>query len=273
MALSFPQIDPVAFALGPLEVRWYALAYLAGFLIGAFYCARLAGRGDNQRPTKTDIDDFLTWAVLGVVLGGRLGYVTFYQPQYYLQNPLEILMVWHGGMSFHGGVLGVAVAMLLFARKRVIPVFALSDMVCAAAPIGLFFGRLANFVNGELYGRASNAPWAMIFPHSDGVPRHPSQLYEAFFEGAVLFLILYALIRFKGALHYHGAISGVFLVGYGVFRGGIEFFREPDLHIGLLGGLISMGQILCIPMIVAGIILIVFSMKRHAHDAATAHHQ
>lgn len=252
-------IDPVAFSLGPLVVRWYALAYLAGFLLGWKYCLILVNRDENTRPNATDIDDFLTWAVVGVILGGRLGSVLFYNFDYYVSNPGEIYKIWHGGMSFHGGMLGVLVAMFLFSKRREISIFRLSDVVCAAAPIGLFFGRIANFINAELYGRATDAPWGIIFPGGGDIPRHPSQLYEAFLEGLVLFIILYLLS--KSSKVKPGMISGVFLMLYGLFRALVEFVREPDAHIGLIGDFISMGQILCLPMIVGGLVLIYCSMR------------
>lgn len=278
MAIPFPEINPVALAIGPIwgvgiiEVRWYALAYLAGFIVGAYYCGKLAQRNTGQRPDKNDIDDYLTWAVLGVILGGRLGYVLFYQLQNYLQNPSEILMVWHGGMSFHGGLLGVATSMLFFSKFKKINVFALSDLVSAAAPIGLFFGRLANFANAELYGRITTVPWAMVFPNSDGYARHPSQLYEAASEGLVLFLILFIAIFKFDMLRHRGFITGAFLFFYGLFRGCIEFVREPDEYLGLFGGIISMGQILCLPMIFSGMILMYISLKKKNDAAVTENH-
>lgn len=269
MAIPFPEINSVAFAIGPVEVRWYALAYLAGFLIGSYYCGKLALRQAGQRPDKRDVDDYLTWAVIGVILGGRLGYVLFYQFRHYLENPSEILMIWHGGMSFHGGVIGVALSMLVFAKIKKINAFALSDLVCAGAPIGLFFGRLANFINAELYGRITTVPWAFVFPNSDGYARHPSQLYEAGLEGVVLFLILLLAIHKFNMLERRGFITGAFLFFYGIFRGGIEFVREPDEYLGLFGGFISMGQILCLPMILIGLLLIVLSFKKKNDEPVT----
>lgn len=244
------QLDPVAFYIGEFEVRWYALAYLAGFLIGWKYCLKLAGRFPDARPNKDDIDDFLNWAVLAVILGGRIGYVLFYQLDYYLSHPMEIHQVWKGGMSFHGGFFGVLVALILYSKKHDIPLFKLSDMVCAAAPIGLFFGRIANFINGELYGTPTKLPWAVAFPNGGISLRHPSQIYEALLEGVVLFLILRVLVKSEKV--NAGVVSGVFLIGYGLFRALVEFVREPDPQLGLLWGFISMGQILCIPMIIAG---------------------
>src|SRR5438105_10949074 len=231
-AIPFPAIDPVAVAVGPFVVRWYALAYIAGLLIGWRYCLVLADR-PPRLVERRDIDDFLVWATLGVVLGGRIGYVLFYKPGYYIEHPLEALYLWHGGMSFHGGALGVTTAILLFARSRALQPFAFADIICAAIPIGLFFGRIANFINGELFGRASDVPWAMVFPAGGPLPRHPSQLYEAFCEGILLFLVLFAAER-AGARRYPGFLSGLFLVGYAVARVSGELFRQPDLQLGVL---------------------------------------
>ncbi len=259
MSFDIFPIDPVAFAIGPIVIRWYALAYLAGFILGWKYCLKIVARGaPNMRPNAEDIDNFLTWAVIGVILGGRVGYILFYQLDYYMSEPLDALKIWRGGMSFHGGVLGVMLAMVGFSQKHKIPLLRLSDIICAAAPIGLFFGRIANFINAELYGRATNLPWAVKFPNVDE-PRHPSQLYEALLEGLVLFIILYILT--KNPKTKRGTITGAFLLGYGIFRAAIELVREPDMQLGLIGGFISMGQILSLPMIIAGLALIVFSIK------------
>jgi phosphatidylglycerol:prolipoprotein diacylglycerol transferase len=255
-AIPFPAIDPVLVQVGPFAIRWYALAYIVGLLIGWRYCLYLAGR-PPRLVTRDQLDDFFLWATLGVVLGGRIGYVLFYQPGYFLEHPLDILFVWEGGMSFHGGLIGVILAMYLFARRRGIPFFALTDIVASATPIGLFFGRLANFVNGELFGRPTDVPWAMVFPNGGDQPRHPSQLYEAALEGVVLFLALFLLARFTRALERPGLLSGVFLIGYGLSRFLVEFFREPDAQLGyLLGGTVTMGQILSLPMIALGLFLV-----------------
>lgn len=254
MDFSYFQFDPVAFAIGSFVVRWYALAYLVGFIAGWKYCLVLASRREKDgRPNAVDIDDFLTWAVIGVLLGGRFGYVLFYQPAFYMSEPLEAFKIWKGGMSFHGGLIGVAVSMLAFSKVRKINVFRLSDIICAAAPIGLFFGRMANFVNAELYGKVTTLPWGIRFPGATEL-RHPSQIYEAILEGGVLFIVLFFLIRSPKVKT--GAVTGAFLLGYGIFRGLVEFVREPDVQIGLVGGFISMGQILCLPMIFGGVILI-----------------
>ena len=255
-SIVFPDIDPVAISIGPLMMRWYAIAYIAGLLIGWYYARRLTRRPPGL-VTERAVDDFLLWATLGVILGGRFGYVLFYKPGYYLQNPLEVLFIWQGGMSFHGGLLGVAVAIALFARSIKVPVFALSDIVAAAAPIGLFFGRIANFINAELYGRPSDLPWAVLFP-GETLPRHPSQLYEAALEGLLLFLVLFVLTR-RGALERHGLLTGVFLIGYALARAAVELVREPDAHLGHLIAGATMGQLLSLPMLLFGIAILAWS--------------
>lgn len=254
--MEFPNIDPVAFSLGPLQIRWYALAYIAGFLLGWKYCLYLAGLDKDERPTKTDVDDFLPWAILGVILGGRIGYILFYQLEFYLAEPMEIAKIWNGGMSFHGGALGVIIALFVFGYVQKFNPLRLADMVCCAVPIGLFFGRIANFINGELFGRITNVPWGIDFPRGGGMPRHPSQLYEAGLEGLVLFIILFLLARMKSIRDMPGVLSGVFLAGYASARFFVEFFREPDLQIGFIAETFTMGQILCIPMFLAGIAII-----------------
>jgi phosphatidylglycerol:prolipoprotein diacylglycerol transferase len=264
---EFPNIDPVAFSIGPVAVRWYALAYLAGFLLGWQYCMKLAGLDAGQRPDRRDIDDFLPWAVGGVILGGRLGYVLFYQFEYYAANPLSILKLWQGGMSFHGGVLGVITALVWFSFVRRIALLRLADLVCACVPIGLFFGRIANFINGELFGRVTDSAWGMVFPRGGLLPRHPSQLYEAALEGGALFLILFMLVKIKAVRDRPGIVAGAFLAGYGCFRAFIELFREPDAHIGYLdifgGGFVTMGQVLSMPMVLSGLGLIVYALVKH----------
>jgi phosphatidylglycerol:prolipoprotein diacylglycerol transferase len=258
-AIPFPAIDPVAISLGPFAIRWYALAYIVGLLIGWRYCLALAGRAPNFA-ARQDVDDFLVWATLGVVLGGRIGYVLFYKPGYYIDHPIEALYVWHGGMSFHGGAIGVTIAIILFTRARRIPLFAFSDIVTEAIPIGLFFGRLANFANGELYGRPSDVAWAMIFPYGGPVPRHPSQLYEAFCEGILLFLLLFAAERLN-ARQRPGFVTGLFLTGYAAARMSGEFFREPDPQLGFLMFGTTMGQLLSIPLLIAGILIIARALR------------
>ncbi len=268
-------LDPVMFSIGPVPVRWYSLAYLAGFVLGWRVALYWAGQGAQNsacndentlaprpaRPTRDDIDDFLTWAVIGVIIGGRLGYVLFYQFDVYMSAPLEALKVWRGGMSFHGGMVGVIGAMALFSWRRGIHILRLSDIVAGVAPIGLFFGRMANFINGELYGRVTDHAIGLVFPYSDGLARHPSQVYEAILEGAALFIILLAL-RFLRVRT--GVITGVFLIGYGAARMVVETVRQPDSHLGLVAGNFSMGQVLSMPMVMcgAGIIVYAFTRKR-----------
>ncbi len=259
MSLPFPDIDPIALEIGPLVVRWYSLAYLAGFLLGWRYALYLCGFHEGKRPHKTDIDDFLPWAILGVILGGRIGYVLFYQPALYADNPLDALKVWEGGMAFHGGAMGVIVALLAYAWKRKIPLLRLSDIVCAVVPIGLFFGRIANFINGELFGRTTEQPWGVVFPQGGLLPRHPSQIYEAILEGAILFFILNVLARKKLE---PGIVTGAFLVGYAMFRLFVEQFRQPDAHLGFIIGQASMGQLLSIPMFALGVGVIGYALMK-----------
>ena len=254
-AIPFPVIDPVLIEIGPFAIRWYALAYIAGLLLGWRYIVGLSAQLPGG-PDAPAIDDLIVWLTLGIILGGRLGYVLFYKPEYYLANPLEIVQVWRGGMSFHGGLLGVMAAVVLFARRRGLSLWPLSDMVACAAPIGLFFGRIANFINGELWGRPSEAPWAMVFPYGGPEPRHPSQLYEAALEGLVLFVVLLALWRLTGARDRPGFLTGVFFLGYGAARMAVELFREPDAYLGFLFGGVTMGQLLSLPMAALGIWLI-----------------
>ncbi len=261
--LAFPDIDPIAFQIGFFPVRWYSLAYIFG-LVFAWWLARVMSRKSQSLFTVLKIDDFLLWATVGIIVGGRLGYVLFYNLGYYIEFPLQILSLWQGGMSFHGGLIGVIITTLLFARKKQIPVTAIGDILVCVAPIGLFLGRLANFANAELYGRVTQAvPWAMVFPGGGELPRHPSQLYEAGLEGLLLFIILNTVWWFMPRYRNRpGFVSGLFFVLYGVFRFGLEFFREPDAHIGFIVSCLSMGQILCVPMILLGIWLILRSSPK-----------
>ena len=253
--IAYPAIDPVALEIGPFALRWYALAYVAGLLLGWRYLIALA-RSPGSVLSRREVDDFLLWATLGVILGGRLGYAAFYQSAYFAAHPLEIFMVWQGGMSFHGGLIGVIVAIIAFARLRGLNLLGAGDLVACAAPIGLFLGRLANFINGELYGRASELPWAMVFPAGGPAPRHPSQLYEALLEGVVLFIVLWQLSRITPLRERRGYLAGVFLVGYAIARAIGEVFREPDAHIGYLAGGATMGQLLSLPVLALGLYLI-----------------
>ncbi|MBT3559252.1 MAG: prolipoprotein diacylglyceryl transferase [Rhodospirillales bacterium] len=265
LTLAFPAIDPVLIQLGPFAIRWYSLAYMAGLILGWLLMRKLAMRTGGV-VTRDHTDDFLTWATVGVILGGRLGYVLFYKFGFYLENPASIFAVWQGGMSFHGGFTGVVVATILFTRKHKIPLLLFADLLACAAPIGLFFGRIANFINGELFGRASDAPWAVIFPNGGPYPRHPSQLYEAALEGLVLFVILMMLTRLPRVTSRPGILTGVFMAGYGIARAIVEMFRQPDAHIGLLSGGSTMGQMLSIPMILVGVGFILYAM-RHGSPA------
>lgn len=263
LAIPFPAFDPVIISVGPLAIRWYALAYIAGLVLGWRYVRRLCVHSPlPMSPEQTD--DFLTWAVLGVVLGGRLGYVLFYQPGHYLSQPMEIFSVWKGGMSFHGGALGVIVALWLFAFKNKLSFLKIGDLICTAVPIGLLLGRIANFINGELWGREApeDLPWAVIFPTGGPNPRHPSQLYEAALEGAVLFLLMALLWRSERLRNKPGFLAGAFLTGYGLARAVCESFRQPDAFLGFLLAGATMGQLLSLPMILAGAGLMVFACKK-----------
>jgi len=266
LVIPYPPIDPVLIEFGPFAIRWYALAYIAGLLIGWRYCLAMTRRPPHVLDAA-QLDDFLVWVTLGVVLGGRIGYVLFYNLGYYMQHPVEALKIWTGGMSFHGGALGVVLAMYLFTRLRRIDFLRLGDMLVCAVPIGLFLGRLANFVNGELYGRPTDVWWAMVFPTDETrLPRHPSQLYEAALEGVVLFLVLFVLQRLTRARDHRGYLSGVFLAGYAIARIVSEVFREPDRQLGYLVGGLTMGQLLSIPVLIFGIWLI----RRSRRETAAA---
>lgn len=255
--LLFPQFDPVLVSVGPLSIRWYALAYISALVLGW----RLVRRWVRLTPvvaTQVQTDDFLTWATLGVVLGGRLGYVLFYQPGFFITQPLQIFAVWQGGMSFHGGMLGVTIAIILYCRQQGMPILGFADRIAIAAPIGLGLGRVANFINGELWGREApeTLPWAMIFPSGGPVPRHPSQIYQALMEGLILLLIMLVLSRSDRVRARFGMLTGVFLIGYGIARIIGEFFRQPDAFLGFLFAGATMGQLLSVPMIIAGAVMI-----------------
>lgn len=263
--LTYPDIDPVALELGPLLIRWYALAYLAGILLGWYYIKALDAKQNPPLLQKKQLDDLMIWGVAGIILGGRLGYVLFYNFPYFAAHPAEIIEIWRGGMSFHGGMMGTILMFYLFSRKEKLSFLRLIDLIATAAPIGLFFGRLANFVNGELYGRTTDSPLGMVFPHGGSEPRHPSQLYEAALEGIVLFLILFYCVRFTKLLEKRpGAIGAIFLIGYGLARFTVEFFREPDSQLGFLALGFSMGQWLSLPMVVAGVIALILLRPRSA---------
>jgi phosphatidylglycerol:prolipoprotein diacylglycerol transferase len=267
-AIAFPMIDPVALQLGPLSVKWYGLAYVVGLLGGWWYARRLVSTeplwGGRARPKAEELDDMLLFVALGVVLGGRLGFVLFYDLPRYLDRPQDIVAIWQGGMSFHGGLIGAATGLWLFARRRGYPALSVFDLAAAVVPIGLFLGRIANFINAELWGRpAPDVPWAMVFPNAGPLPRHPSQLYEALGEGILLFILLAVLVR-AGGLKRPGLVAGVFGMGYAVARIVCEFFREPDPQLGFLfgssvdalSGGITMGMVLSLPLFLAGLVLV-----------------
>ena len=268
-ALAFPAFDPVLISFGPFAIRWYALAYIVGILLGWLYARTMIKHetlwGGVPPMTPADFDDFVLWVTLGIILGGRIGYVLFYNLDYFAQHPLEMIELWKGGMSFHGGFLGCVLAVVLFARHCGIPILSLGDLTCAAGTIGIFLGRLANFINGELWGRPTDVPWAMVFPNGGPQPRHPSQLYEALLEGLLLFVVLTVLIR-RGALQRPGFIIGAFAFGYGIARTIGEFFREPDVQLGFLWGGVTMGMLLSLPLILAGLVLMLVTARRKAAE-------
>ena len=263
--LPFPAINPVLISIGPFAIRWYALAYIVGIIAGWFYARTIIASeklwGGPAPITVTEFDDFIIWVTLEIILGGRIGYVLFYNLPHFTAHPFEIFELWNGGMSFHGGFLGCVVATVAFALRRGLPMLSLGDVTTAVAPIGLFLGRIANFINSELWGRPTDVPWAMIFPNGGPIPRHPSQLYEAALEGLVLLIVLGLIVRL-GALKRPGLVTGAFAVGYGVARIVCEFFREPDPQLGFLWGGLTMGMLLCIPLIAAGIGVIAFALTR-----------
>jgi phosphatidylglycerol:prolipoprotein diacylglycerol transferase len=259
--IEFPNINPVALDLGLLQIRWYAISYVTGILLSWFFILKII------KIKKIDIDnqtisELISNCIIGIILGGRLGYVIFYNYEYFSDNLLEIFKVWNGGMSFHGGLIGVIIAVIYTSKTSKTSLMLLADLVAIVSPVGIFFGRIANFVNGELYGRVTTHPFGIIFPNGGNIPRHPSQLYEAFFEGFLLFLILLIFLQFKKIIKSSGILAGCFISIYGFFRFFIEFFREPDNHIGLLYLDLSMGQFLCLPMILIGVFFIIFSYKR-----------
>ena len=263
--IAFPIFDPVAITIGPFAIRWYALAYIGGIVLGWIYARAILKServwGGPAPISLPELDDFILWVTLGIILGGRTGYVLFYNLPFFIEHPGEIFELWKGGMSFHGGFLGCVAAVMLFARSRNIPIASLGDVVCAVGPIGLFLGRIANFINGELWGRPADLPWAVIFPGGGPLPRHPSQLYEAGLEGIVLFTLLALMIR-GGALKRPGVILGTFIIVYGCARIIGELFREPDPQLGFLWGGLTMGMLLSVPMIAAGALIVLWARRR-----------
>jgi phosphatidylglycerol---prolipoprotein diacylglyceryl transferase len=268
LLIAFPDFNPVAIAIGPIVIRWYALAYIGGIVLGWIYARSLLRNerlwGGPAPISLIQLDDFILWVTIGIILGGRTGYVLFYNLPFYIRHPLEIFELWKGGMSFHGGFLGCVTAVIWFARKNKLPILSLGDITTAVGPIGLFFGRIANFINGELWGRPADPslPWAMIFPHAGPIPRHPSQLYEAGLEGILLFTILAVMVRF-GALKRPGLVLGAFTAAYGLARITGEHFREPDPQLGFLWGGLTMGMLLSIPMVIAGITIVAWAWRRN----------
>lgn len=258
--MQFPNIDPVIIHIGPLAIRWYSIAYIMGIIL-AWLLIRYFNKKDQVFDEKKISDDFFSYGILSLILGGRIGYVLFYNFSYYLHNPLEILKVWEGGMSFHGGLIGVTTASYLLCKKHKISFLSFMDLLSIAVPIGLFFGRIANFINQELCGRITTSSIGIIFPNSGPLPRHPSQLYEATLEGLVLLCILFSLANFTRIRKYKGCLSGVFLIGYGISRFIVEFFREPDIQIGYIFKYFTMGQLLSIPVIILGISIVIYSIK------------
>lgn len=260
--ILFPNISPVALSIGPFAITWYGISYAASILVGWRYARYLTKFSPDHKLKPTSMDELMSWVIFGVVLGGRLGYVLFYEPLRYLYDPLSIIEVWKGGMSFHGGLLGVLLSVWLFSKRHKIKFFLIMDIMACATPIGLFFGRIANFINGELYGRITNQPWGIVFPTGGVFPRHPSQIYEASLEGIFLFLILGVMaLKYKAQNHVM-LLSGTFLLGYGMARIGVEFFREADENWGYVFDILTMGQILSVPMIFFGIILIKNAIKK-----------
>ncbi len=262
-AIDFPPLDPIAFSIGPFSVHWYALAYVVGLLFAVWYLKRIVGFPKiwgAMRPTMTvqQIDDLFLWFLLGVIVGGRLGYVLFYKPAFYFSNPVEIFKTWDGGMSFHGGFLGVVAACWLWGLRNHVRLLPVLDLAAAVSTVGLGLGRIANFINAELWGRPSDVPWAVIFP-GDSIGRHPSQLYEAALEGLVLFMIVRIATHHFHVLQKPGRAAGIFAVGYGAARIFSEFFREPDAHLGYISSFATMGMLLSLPMVLAGFWLIVRS--------------
>ena len=269
--MPYPEIDPIAFSVGPVAVHWYGIAYVVGIMLGWFYARKLVETprlwAGEAPMTRVQLDDFLVWAAVGIILGGRIGYILFYDFANVAADPLRAIQVWNGGMSFHGGFAGTTLAMILFARRNNVAIWSLFDIVAAVAPIGLFFGRVANFINGELWGRLSDAPWAVIFPEAGPFARHPSQLYEAGLEGIVLLAVLAIAIYAFGALKRPGLVTGLFVAGYALSRITVEFFREPDPQLGyLFGGWLTMGMLLSLPMLAAGLWAIF--RARAAHPAS-----
>jgi phosphatidylglycerol:prolipoprotein diacylglycerol transferase len=254
--INYPNIDPIALQIGPVAIRWYGIAYVVGILL-AWYCCHVLTSKKYFKISPKDFGDFIPWATLGIVAGGRLGQVFFYHLDYYMQNPLEIVKIWEPGMSFHGGAIGVFVAMIIFCRKRKLSLLELGDVAAVGTPIGIFFGRIANFINSELFGRVTDSPWGIVFPNGGPLPRHPSQLYEAALEGIVLFLVMLGCTLFIPVKKRKpGLLMGIFVIGYAIARSVAELFREPEIVYGSMAHYITYGQLLSLPLILMGLYLI-----------------
>ena len=251
-------LSPIAFNLGPLDIRWYSLAYIFALITGYYYILFINRKFNLQIVNGKNLEELIFKIIIGIIIGGRLGYVIFYNLSYYINYPSKILFIWEGGMSFHGGLIGVTLAILYHSKKMAKPFFTYMDLVSCAVPIGLFLGRIANFINGELYGKTTNTNWGVIFPYAGSLPRHPSQLYEAFLEGLLAFTIMYLAVSNKTFRNCKGNLSGLFLIIYGISRILVEFYRIPDAHIGYFLNIITLGQILSLPMIFLGLYLILF---------------
>ncbi len=256
--IPYPRFSPTIVKVGPFAIRWYGLMYILGFITSWFLFNYQARKKKIKGLTQQVVESFYFWLIVALVLGARLGYVLFYNLPYYMQNPLRIFAVWQGGMSFHGGLIGLVIAGVLFCRKHKLDFWRMADMLVATVPPGLGFGRIGNFINGELFGRPTNVPWAMIFPQGGNIPRHPSELYEFFFEGVVLFVILWIL---KDRIKRSGMLLAAFLILYGIFRFTLEFFRQPDPQLGFVAGPFTMGQVLSSVMVLAGIALALWRRK------------
>ena len=260
--LEFPNINPIALDLGIVQIRWYAISYIVGILLSWALILKIIKLKSINIDNEV-ISELISNSMIGIIIGGRLGYVIFYNPEYFLDNLIEIFKLWNGGMSFHGGFIGVMIAVIYTSKISKIPIMKLADLIAIVSPIGIFFGRLANFINGELYGRVTNHSFGMIFPGGGNLPRHPSQLYEAFFEGLFLFAIMLLFVKLTNILNIKGFITALFISCYGFFRFCIEFLREPDIHIGLLYFNFSMGQLLSLPMIIIGLYFMIVTTKKN----------
>ena len=263
--LNYPQIDPVAFAIGPLKIRWYGISYIVGILLAWWLLRFRASKKPELNWNNDQIADLVFYATIGIIIGGRLGSVLFYNLPYYLDHPLNIIKIWKGGMSFHGGLLGVLIAIWFYSRSISKHFFETADFIAPVIPVGLFFGRIANFINGELWGRPTDIAWGMVFPHVDQLARHPSQLYQALMEGVLLFVILWC---YSSRQQPRMAVSGLFLIGYGLFRFLVEFAREPDRQIGYVAfDWLTMGQVLSVPMFIIGVFLIWMAYRKQENVA------